>query len=164
VTSSPSVTSLTRTPPHHSLTHSELEPALLCYCEPTDSGREDRQPRPRISRTPSNVSLRREFSLTSYESETFDPEEVYEHLRGEMSVTRIPPKYIYFNKYCQRRGPRRTASGYTQARSANCEYGYGTNIMSTEMWRNGPHHIRVIAWNAFGNAWIIWASKASGKY
>jgi len=65
--------------------------------EPTDSTdeirREDRRPRPRISRTPSNVSLRREFSPTSYESETFDPEEVYRHLRGEMSVARTPPEY-----------------------------------------------------------------------
>jgi len=50
-----------------------------------------------ISRTPSNVSLQREFSLTSYESETFDPEEIYRHLRGETSVTRIPPEYTLPN-------------------------------------------------------------------
>jgi len=47
----------------------------LLVTEPTDSTneirREERQPRPRVSRTPSNVSLRREFSLTSYESDTF---------------------------------------------------------------------------------------------
>jgi len=51
--------------------------------DPTDEVRcEDRQPRPRISRTPSNISLRREFSLTTYESEIFEPEEVYRHPRG----------------------------------------------------------------------------------
>jgi len=73
----------------------------LLVTEPTDSTnevrREDRRPRPRISRTPSNVSLRREFSLTSYESETFDPEEIYRHLRGEMSVARTPPEYTLPN-------------------------------------------------------------------
>jgi len=73
----------------------------LLVTEPTDSTdeirREERQPRPRISRTPSNVSLRREFSLTSYESDTFDPEEVYRHLRGEMSIARTPPEYALTN-------------------------------------------------------------------
>jgi len=44
--------------------------------------RETRRPRPYISRTPSNISLRRKFSLTSYESDIFDPEEMYRHLRN----------------------------------------------------------------------------------
>jgi len=62
--------------------------------DPTDEIRcETRRPRPYISRTPSNVSLRREFSLTSYESDIFDPEEIYRHLRGEKSVTRTPPEH-----------------------------------------------------------------------
>jgi len=73
----------------------------LIVTEPTDSTdeirRDERRPRPRISRTPSNVSLRREFSLTSYESDIFDPEEIYRHLRGEMSVTRTPPEYALSN-------------------------------------------------------------------
>jgi len=73
----------------------------LLVTETTDSTneirREERQPRPRISRTPSNVSLRREFSLTSYESDAFDPEEIYRHLRGEMSVSRTPPEYALPN-------------------------------------------------------------------
>jgi len=77
-----------------------LDESLL-VTEPTDPDsevrREERQPRPRISRTPSNISLRREFSLTSYESEIFDPEEVYRHLRGEMSVARTPPEYTLTN-------------------------------------------------------------------
>jgi len=70
----------------------------LLVTEPTDSTneirREERRPRPRISRTPSNVSLQREFSLTSYESDTFDPEEIYRHLRGEMATARTPPEYL----------------------------------------------------------------------
>jgi len=57
--------------------------------DPTDEIRETRRPRPYISKTSSNVSLRREFSLTSYESDIFDLEEIY---RGEMSVTRTPLK------------------------------------------------------------------------
>jgi len=69
----------------------------LFVTNPTDPTneirRETRRPRPYVSRTPSNVSLRREFSLTSYESDIFDPEEIYRHLRGEMSVTRTPPEY-----------------------------------------------------------------------
>jgi len=61
--------------------------------DPTDEiRRENRRLRPYISRTPSNISLHREFSLTSYESDIFDPEEIYQHLRGEMSVTRTPPE------------------------------------------------------------------------
>jgi len=72
--------------------------ASLLVTERTDSTdetrREERRPRPRISRTPSNVSLRREFSLTSYESDTFDPEEIYRHLRGEMAIARTPPEYM----------------------------------------------------------------------
>jgi len=63
----------------------------------TDEIQQERRPRPRISRTPSNVSLRREFSLTSYESDTFDPEEVYRHLRDEMSVACTPPEYALTN-------------------------------------------------------------------
>jgi len=55
--------------------------------------RETRRPRPYISRTPSNVSLHREFSLTSYESDIFDPEEIYRHLKGKMSVARTPPEH-----------------------------------------------------------------------
>jgi len=55
--------------------------------------RETRRSRPYISRTPSNTSLHREFSLTSYESDIFDPEEIYRHLRDEMSVTRTPPEH-----------------------------------------------------------------------
>jgi len=46
---------------------------------------------------PSNVSLRREFSLTSYESDIFDPEEIYRHLRDEMSVTRTPSEHAAAN-------------------------------------------------------------------
>jgi len=62
--------------------------------DPTDEiRRETRRPRPYISRTLSNISLLREFSLTSYESDIFDPEEIYRHLRGEMSVTRTPPEH-----------------------------------------------------------------------
>jgi len=56
---------------------------------PTDEiRREIRRPRLYISRTPSNISLHRESSLTSYESDIFDPEEIYRHLRGEMSAPR----------------------------------------------------------------------------
>lgn len=33
--------------------------------------------RPYLSRTPSQLSLRREFSLISYENDIFDPEEIY---------------------------------------------------------------------------------------
>jgi len=47
-----------------------------------------------ISRTPSNVSLRRKFSLTSYESDIFNPEEINRHLRNEISVTRTPSEHM----------------------------------------------------------------------
>jgi len=71
----------------------------LLVTEPTDSTDEIRREerRPRISRTPSNVSLRRKFSLTSYESDTFDSEEIYRHLKGEMSVARTLPEYALTN-------------------------------------------------------------------
>jgi len=64
---------------------------------PTDTTdeirRETRRPRPYKSRTPSDISLHREFLLTSYESDIFDPEEIYRHLRSEISVTRTPPEH-----------------------------------------------------------------------
>ena len=60
--------------------------------DPTDDlQRETRRTRPFISRTPSRVSLRREFSLTSYESDQFDPEEIYNHL-ANMAEARFPPE------------------------------------------------------------------------
>jgi len=63
--------------------------------DPTDEiRRETRRPRPYISRTSSNISLRREFLLISSESDIFNPEEIYRHLRGEMSVTRTPPEHV----------------------------------------------------------------------
>jgi len=71
---------------------------MIELTDPTNEvRREDRQLRSRISRTPSNISLRREFSLTTYEREIFDPEEVYWHLKGEMSVTRTPSECTLTN-------------------------------------------------------------------
>jgi len=70
----------------------------LFMTNPTDTTdeirRETRRPRSHISRMPSNTSLHREFSLTSYESDIFDPKEIYRHLRSEMSVTRTPEHAI----------------------------------------------------------------------
>ena len=62
--------------------------------------REGRRPRPFVSRTPSRVSLRREFSLTSYESDIFNPEEIYQltenmsvvHTSNERNRTSNPPE------------------------------------------------------------------------
>src|SRR5580765_4664116 len=51
---------------------------------------ETRRTRPYISRTPSRVSLRREFSLTSYESDTFDPEEIYQLQGNNMPAPHTP--------------------------------------------------------------------------
>ncbi|XP_077264813.1 uncharacterized protein LOC143898889 [Temnothorax americanus] len=48
-----------------------------------------RRSRPYVSRTPSRVSLRREFSLTSYESDIFDPSEYYRE-NGEETRTEKP--------------------------------------------------------------------------
>ncbi|XP_071640905.1 uncharacterized protein [Temnothorax longispinosus] len=48
-----------------------------------------RRSRPYVSRTPSRVSLRREFSLTFYESDTFDPSEYYRE-NGEETRTEKP--------------------------------------------------------------------------
>ncbi|XP_024892140.1 uncharacterized protein LOC112467669 [Temnothorax curvispinosus] len=47
-----------------------------------------RRSRPYVSRTPSRVSSRREFSLTSYESDTFDPSEYYRENGGETRMER----------------------------------------------------------------------------
>ncbi|XP_070159225.1 uncharacterized protein [Polyergus mexicanus] len=59
--------------------------------DPTDdTQRETRRTRPYISRTPSRVSLRREFSLTSYESDLFDPEEIYSQQESNMAESRNP--------------------------------------------------------------------------
>ncbi|XP_029675231.1 uncharacterized protein LOC115242830 [Formica exsecta] len=59
--------------------------------DPTDNTpRETRRTRPYISRTPSRVSLRREFSLTSYESDLFDPEEIYSQQENNMAESRNP--------------------------------------------------------------------------
>jgi len=141
----------------------------LLVTEPTDSTDEvrrvDKQLRSRISRTPSNVSLQWEFSLTSYESDTFDSEEVYRHLRGEMSVARIPTEYTLPNiaTNADLDVPRQIPP----ARAAN--RGYGTNTTNIEARRNGPYRdIGLVAWNAYGNAHgialLTWASTASGKH
>ena len=50
----------------------------------TRRDRVDRRTRPYVSRTPSRVSSRGEFSLTSYDSDIFNPEEIFE--RYEMST------------------------------------------------------------------------------
>jgi len=102
----------------------------LLVTESTDSTneirREERRPRPRISRTPSNVSLRREFSSSR----------------------------IRVAKHCRRRGPGRTAAGRAQIRAAND--GYRPYTTSTETRRNGPHRdIRTITGNAHRDAYGI---------
>lgn len=55
-----------------------FDASLFANSDPLRETRDEpRPPRPRISRTPSRVSSRREFSLTSYESDIFNPEEIY---------------------------------------------------------------------------------------